>query len=136
MTLAAQLTVVCSLAKARAWKLSKFFKAVSWSPAPKVMAFAMTPAHWSVPEVATGRSMLEAPAFPEIARVARAAQNRQILHHSPRFDLRCQWLGGSCKSLLRPMKLPGSSQQHILQLSLPEHVVCDALASVTVRGPS
>lgn len=50
------LTVFCSLAMALAWKLSKFFMALSWLPAPKVIALATTPAHWSVPEVATGRS--------------------------------------------------------------------------------
>lgn len=109
MALAARLTVFCSLPMARAWKLSKFFMAVSWSPAPKVMAFAMTPAHWSVPEVATGRSMLEAPAFPETTRTARAVQNMDILHRSPSFKLRCQYLGHICTTLLRPTKQPVSS---------------------------
>ena len=69
-------TVCCSLAMALAWKLSKFFMALSWSPAPKVIALATTPAHWSVPEVATGRSTA---ACADTARTTRAARQKGLL---------------------------------------------------------
>ena len=70
------LTVFCSFDMALAWKFSKFFIALSWSPAPKLMALATTPAHCSVPEVATGRSTA---ACADTARTTRAARQRGLL---------------------------------------------------------
>ena len=85
------LAVFCSFDMALAWKLSKFFMALSWFPAPKVMALATTPAHWSVPEVATGRSTLSA--FTEAARTARVASKRATLRIFAKFTVRCQRVG-------------------------------------------